>query len=267
MLCLMRPLHSIILALICLAYASIVVAQPPATGDGTLRRIRVPILMYHYVSPLPTDADDIRRDLTIEPDMFAAHMQYLADEGYTTISLYDLYDALMTGTVLPEKPVILTFDDGYIDHYRYVFPTLLQHGFTGTFFVITGRSDSGDPAYLNWDQIAEMAAAGMSMEAHTKSHVSLEGRDRDFLVYELLGSQQSLTSHTGMAVRMLAYPSGHYDDLTLEIADELGYWLAVTTRPGMFQSADERLELARVRVSGDTGVPGLAYLLSGNWMK
>ena len=262
----MRSVYSIILLLLCFADLGKVVAQPLPGDDGTRRRIRVPILMYHYVSPLPEDADDIRLDLTIEPDIFAAHMQYLHDEGYTTISLYDLYDALRYGAALPPKPVILTFDDGYIDHYAYVFPVLQQQGFTGTFFVITGRADSGDPAYISWSEVGEMEAAGMDMEAHTKTHLSLDGRERDFLIYELLGSQQSLTSHHGMEVRMLAYPAGQYDELTLQIADELGFWLAVTTRPGISHTTDERLELARIRVSGNTGVAGLAHLLSGNWL-
>ena len=261
----MRLVYSIILLLLCFAALGKVIAQPPG-DDDTLRRIRVPILMYHYVSPLPEDADDIRLDLTIEPDVFAAHMQYLVDSGYTTISLYELYDALTLGTILPEKPVILTFDDGYIDHYEYVFPVLHRLGLRGTFFVITGRADSGDPAYISWGEVVEMAAAGMDMEAHTKTHLSLDGRERDFLIYELLGSQQSLTSHQGMETRMLAYPAGQYNELTLQIADELGFWLAVTTRPGMTHATNERLELARIRVSGDTGVSGLAHLLSGNWL-
>ena len=235
--------------------------------DGTLRRVHVPILMYHYISPLPEDADDIRTDLTVEPALFDAHMQYLADEGYTTISLHQLYDALMFGAALPAKSIVLTFDDGYIDHYEYVFPTLQNHGFTGTFFVITGRADSGDPAYMNWQQITEMAATGMSMEAHTKHHPSLDQRDRDFLIYEMLGSRESLSAHTGVDVDMLAYPAGRYDDETLAVASEIGFRLAVTTRPGMHHATTDRLELARVRVSGDTSVAGLAYLLGGSWLE
>lgn len=234
-------------------------------SDGTLRRMTVPILMYHYVSPLPDDADDIRRDLTIEPAVFAQHMQYLADAGYATISLYDLYDAMLFGATLPAKPIILTFDDGYVDHYEMVFPVLQRHDFTGTFFVITGRADAGDPVYLNWAQIVEMAAADMSMEAHTRSHASLYGRERDFLVYELLGSRESLTAHTGDDSWMLAYPAGHYDETTIDVAEALDFKLALTTEQGMAHVTSNRLTLPRLRVNGDTGVAGLAYILSGRW--
>ena len=217
--------------------------------------------MYHYVSPLPEDVDDIRRDLTVLPETFEAHLQYVADEGYTTISLYELYDALTTGATLPAKPVILTFDDGYSDHYDYVFPALMEHGFTGTFFVITARADANDPAHLSWDQIVEMAAAGMSMEAHTKNHLSLRERDRDFLIYELLGSRESLAAHTGVESRMLSYPAGRYDELSLQMTRELDFWLAVTTQPGEAHITTNRLELSRLRVSYDMQAPGLAHLL------
>jgi peptidoglycan/xylan/chitin deacetylase (PgdA/CDA1 family) len=235
-------------------------------SDGTLRRIRVPILMYHYISPLPEDADAYRQDLTITPDVFHAHMQYLHDEGYSTISMYQLDEALKQGTPLPPNPIILTFDDGYIDAYTTVFPILREFGFTGTFFIITGRADANDPDYVNWQQISEMAAAGMSMESHTKNHADLRGRNYDFLVYELLGSIESLQAYTGIEPHMFAYPIGHYDGMTLDVVRELPVWRAVTTQAGMLQTTDNRLEMPRVRVSGDTGVSGLAYLLGGSWL-
>jgi peptidoglycan/xylan/chitin deacetylase (PgdA/CDA1 family) len=235
-------------------------ATPPA-WDGTLRRINVPILMYHYVSELPADADQYRQDLTISPAVFQAHMQYLWNNGYTTISLYQLNDALMRGTPLPVKPVVLTFDDGYIDHYVNVFPVLKQYNFTATFFIITGMPDGNDSEYVSWQQIREMSDAGMSMESHTKTHSDLRGRAYDFLVYELLGSMQSLQAYTGKEPHMFAYPIGHYDDNTLAVLQTLPVWRAVTTQPGALETTDNALELPRIRIHGTTGVNGLASLL------
>jgi peptidoglycan/xylan/chitin deacetylase (PgdA/CDA1 family) len=232
--------------------------------DGTYRRIRVPILMYHYVSPLPDDADEYRRDLTILPGVFHAHIEYLFFEGYSTISLYQLDDALLTGTPLPPKPIVLTFDDGYIDHYTNVFPALKEYGFTGTFFIITSRPDANDSNYVSWDQIQEMSDAGMSMESHTKTHQSLRERDYDFLVYEMLGSIESLQAYTGRQPHMFAYPVGHYDDAALGVAQTLPIWRAVTTHGGHIHTTDNRLELDRVRISGGMGVPGLASVLRGD---
>lgn len=229
--------------------------------DGTYRRIRVPILMYHYVSALPETADDTRITLSVTPDMFRAHMQYLFDGGYTTISLYQLINALRTGAQLPAKPVVLTFDDGYIDHYQTVYPILREFGFTGTVFVITSAPDNSAPGYVSWPQIAEMSEGGMSMENHTRDHIDLRNQDYDTLVYQLLGAQESLLAYTGRTPHFLAYPMGFYDDYTIEIARTMPLWGAVTTQFGALHTTDGTLEMPRVRISNDTSVDALAALL------
>ena len=235
------------------------VSQPD--WDGTYRRIYVPILMYHYVSELPEDADAYRIDLSISPQLFRAHMDYLFFEGYTPISLYDLDRALVDGVPLPAKPVILTFDDGYSDHYLHVFPVLREYGFTGTFFVITGTADAGASQYLTWEQIREMAGAGMDMESHTKSHFDLRGRPYDMLVYELLGSLESLEAYTGKPSAMFCYPVGRYDSGVFAVLESLGIRRAVTTERGVWHTTDNRLLLPRLRITGNMGVAGLAQLL------
>lgn len=229
--------------------------------DGTLRRIYVPILMYHYVSPLPEDADDLRVNLTVEPHIFRQHLEYLQRQNYTAISLYELHDALLRGSELPQRPVILTFDDGHIDHYLTVFPLLRQFDFTATFFIITGRPDAGDSRYMSWAQIGEMAQAGMDMEGHTKNHLDLRSRSYDFLVYEILGSLESLASHTGWQPRMFAYPAGRYDEMTLSVAESIPLWRAVTTRHGAYHTTDNSLLLPRLRITGNMSTSGLAHLL------
>ncbi len=251
---------------LCLFFVRIsVVTSAPAslaTGwDGTLRRIRVPILMYHYVSPLPPNADDTRRGLAVTPQIFQQHMHYLHDQGFTTISLYDLNDALTKGNALPSKPIVLTFDDGYIDAYTNVFPVLKELGFVGTFFIITARADANNPAHLNWSQIAEMSAAGMSMEPHTKDHLDLRQRDHDFLIYQMEGSIESLAAYTGQEPRMFSYPVGHYDAAALAVAEELGISIAVSTAGGSLQTTSGRLHLPRLRVLGNMSVNALASIL------
>lgn len=230
-------------------------------NDGTLRRIRVPILMYHYVSPIPPDADEYRLDLTVEPHIFRSHMQFLVDEGYSSVSLYEIHRALTYGDPLPDKPIVLTFDDGHIDHYETVFPLLQEYELSGTFFVVTGFADQNLPQYISWAQIKEMSAAGMSMQAHTKAHLDLRERDHDFLVYQIFGSVESLTAHTDAEVNMFAYPAGRYDEATLAILEDSEIHQAVTTRYGDLHTTDGTLELARLRVSGNMGIAGLAHLL------
>lgn len=256
--------------LLCLAVCGEVVAQAPTptvaahsepAWDGTYRRINVPILMYHYVSELPEDADDIRTDLTLSPAVFRAHVDALFFGGYTPVSLYDVDTALLTGKPLPAKPVVLTFDDGYIDHYTNVFPALRERNFTATFFIITGLADAGAPGYLSWEQIREMSDAGMDMEPHTKEHVDLRARDYDFLIYQMLGSMESLQAYTGKMPHIFSYPIGNYDDMTLSVARSLPIWRAVTTQNGSLLTTDNRLELPRLRIHNFTGVTGLMNLL------
>jgi peptidoglycan/xylan/chitin deacetylase (PgdA/CDA1 family) len=261
---------------LCVLCVSVVPSPPPVAAqsqptddsrpawDGTLRRIRVPILMYHYVSELPPDWDATRRELTVSPAQFRSHLDYLFYNGYTPISLYTLDDALLTGQPLPAKSVILTFDDGYIDHYVHVFPALQQFGFTATFFIITSSADENRPGYLTWEQIAEMATAGMSMEAHTKTHRELLDLTYDQVVYEVLGSIESLAYYTRQPPRMFSYPVGRYDALTLDVVTQLGVWRAVTTERGMLHTTDNRLLLSRLRVPGGADADMIAALLGGS---
>ena len=253
----------ILLCAVLLSLSSWVQSQddPTVIGDGTLRRLRVPILMYHYVGNPPPDADQYRTALTISTPMFRDHLRYLAQEGYSTISLYDLDAALNEGYPLPLKPIILTFDDGYIDHYESVFPALREFGFVGTFFIITSFADENKRGHLSWSQIVEMAEAGMSMEAHTKTHVELDKRSYDFLVYQMLGSIESLEAYLGRPARMFSYPVGRYDDMTLLVASQANIRRAVTTQNGQIHTTDNRLELPRLRISNTSGVPALAQML------
>ena len=251
--------------------ATITGMDPPAARldaagwDGTLRQIVVPILMYHYISTPPEDADIYRQDLSVSPENFRAQMQLLVDEGYTTISLYDLNRALRWGTPLPPRPVILTFDDGYRDVYVNAFPVLVEFGFTGTFFVITARLDEGHPAYITWEQAQEMAAAGMAIESHTKEHPNLSGLSPDALFYQIQGSLESIAAHTGEPVRMFSYPGGRWDESVLDAVRSYGVWAAVVTEGGVTHTTDNLLLLRRVRISGETDLPTFDALVRWDW--
>lgn len=221
---------------------------PLPTPDGAARQVRVPILMYHHIAAPPPNADPIERDLSVTPQDFEAQLQWLAQNGYTSISLYDLTYALTLGWPLPDKPVILTFDDGYRDAYDNAFPLLQKYGFKGTFFVLTEFIDQGWPGYLTWPQIEEMSAAGMDIEPHTKTHPDLRHRSHDFLIWQILGSAQTVEAHIGRTPRFFAYPSGHYDAAVIGVLKEIGLWGAVATHQGTIHTTDSLYELKRVRI-------------------
>ena len=223
------------------------------TPNGVISRtVRVPILMYHYVSSPPEDASQVRINLSLEPDDFRAQMQYLADYGYNPIDLYDVSLAITNKTELPPKPVILTFDDGYIDAYEVVYPILEEFGFKGTFFIITEYVDGGNPNHMNWAMIEEMSAAGHRMEPHTKTHPDLSTLGWDGQIYQILGAQETLAAHIGYAPRFLCYPAGRYNEETIEILEQLDFWGAVTTQGGKWHNFEERYEWKRLRISYTT---------------
>jgi peptidoglycan/xylan/chitin deacetylase (PgdA/CDA1 family) len=230
--------------------------------DGTVREAQVPILMYHYISVPPPDADKIRIGLSVPPANFEAHLRYLKENGYHTISLHQLLLSLTRGEPLPDKPIILTFDDGYRDNYENAFPLLQKYGFTGTFFLITNFIDEGRPAYVTWDQVKELAQAGNEIGAHTRDHPDLRGKDIDYLVWQILGSKEAIQNGAGLTPRFFSYPSGKYDDNVIAVLASAHYWGAVTVKQGVHQSSEKTFELQRIRIDGSYGVNQLDWVLN-----
>lgn len=243
-------------------------STPPVfapTPDGVARQLRVPILMYHYLSMPPADADIYRKDLSVAPELFAAHLDRLLAEGYTTVNLYELIDALERGAPLPEKPVVITFDDGYRDNYENAFPLLKERGMLATIFVVTDFIDEQRPEYLTWDMAREMVAQGVSIEAHGRNHVSLAGRDDDYLVWQALGSLETIQYELGTRPRFVSYPAGDYDQRTIDIFKSANYWAGVTTIQGATLDSERPFELPRIRVRSTTSPDDLIRLLSLDW--
>jgi len=237
------------------------VTQALPTPSGTYSwTLMVPILMYHYISAPPADADVYRIDLSVTPDNFRAQLAWLRDNGYTAIDYYDLTMAIVGYSELPEKPVLLTFDDGYLDNYTNAFPLLQEYGFKGTFFVITEFIDSGREGYMTWPMIEEMARAGHRIESHSRTHPDLTEKDRDGLIWELLGSQQTIAAHIGYTPRYFCYPGGDYNEQTIALLRELDFWGAVTTANDTWHGFNERFEWGRLRIRNDTTLAELAQI-------
>lgn len=223
--------------------------------------LKVPILMYHYISIPPEDADEYRIDLSVTPDNFRTQMAYLVQNGYNTIDLYDLSLAIVNKRELPPKPVIITLDDAYRDNYDNAFPILKEFGLTATIFVPTHFIDAGNPNYLTWDMIAEMAAYGIRFEPHSRTHPDLRDRERDYLLWEILGPQETLAAHLGYTPRYFAYPGGRYDEAVIDILVQLDFWGAVTTAGGKWHGYNGRYEWTRLRVRNTYSLPEFADLL------
>ena len=246
--------------------AAVLTPEPsvPPAPDGVLRSADVPILMYHYISASLSAQDRIRYGLSVPPEMFEAQLKLLRDNGYTTVTLRDVYEYLAAGTPLPDKPIVLTFDDGYVDNYTNAFPILQKYGMIGTFFVLTGPADDGDPAYLSWDMIQEMSSAGMDIQLHSRDHLDMRNRSYDWLVFQIIGGRQSIEGHTDKPVIFMAYPSGKVDANVQRFLSSTNFWAAVTTASGSRHVLKDALNWDRVRVSGQLRLQDFARLMGIN---
>jgi peptidoglycan/xylan/chitin deacetylase (PgdA/CDA1 family) len=192
----------------------------------TAADVRVPILMYHEIAP-PTET---RSRLAVSPENFAAQLGYLRSAGFTTLTAAELSARLTAGAGrLPDRPVVLTFDDGYADFHRRAMPVLAQHGFTATLFVTTGWEQDADMRrsapgrMLTRTQLAEVAAAGIELGAHTRSHPQLDLLPGPLVREELGSSKRWLEDELGLAVPGLAYPFGYSSALVRQVARAAGY--------------------------------------------
>lgn len=222
---------------------------------------RVPVLMYHDVLEPP----EVFFDLT--PADFEAHLQTILDNGLTPISPDQLVQHLRTGAPLPEKPVLITFDDGYAGHYEHVYPLLQKYQVPATFFVFPGKVD-GDVAgrsTLTWDQLKIMAADPLvTIASHSVTHpADLRDLSDDDLVYEVVESKRRLESELGVPMRYFSYPTGYYDERVAQAVADAGYLAAFTMREQNEQFAGASESLLAIERFGQSNLDALVDVAWG----
>ena len=202
-----------------------------------------PILEYHMVKD-DAKPDEVR--YAVPPAEFAAQLDYLAQEGYTTITPQDYARARKGKQELPAKPVILSFDDGYEDNWRVVLPMLQERGMKAVFYVVT--NDIGQPGYMTWDNLFELEHSGMEIGSHTANHIPLttltptEQRDE-------LRLSKLLLEWRGMGtIYSFSYPNGAYDDSIVTMLAEENYLTAVTGEAGLNTVETNPYRLHRVNI-------------------
>ena len=205
----------------------------------------VPVLNYHQVE------DKDGNPLTLYCDQFDQQMAYLAEEGYHTITLDEMMDAAENGTPLPEKPVVITLDDGYVDNYEYAYPILKKYGFKATIFLINDFTGVY-PNYLTWEQIREMQDSGLiDFESHTMTHANLsELTSRDELHHEIADSREALSKKLGKKIDYIAYPGGRVTDAVEEVTRDAGYRGAFTVHYGLSTPTEGVYQMDRIPIFG-----------------
>ncbi len=210
---------------------------PKAQKAGT---VRVPVLTYHHVAPVPNNSG---RDYFVSPEIFRQQLEYLSEKGYKTLTPQEFYDILASGKNPIQKSVLLTFDDGNYDNYKYAFPLLKEYHMTGTFYVPSHRSA------MKSAQLKEMADAGMVIDPHGKTHMMLRNvTNSDSLYQELVVSKNSIESITGKKVVSFCYPGCEYNGSVTSTLASNGYLVAFSCGMSIDHKLGARFVLSRMHV-------------------
>jgi peptidoglycan/xylan/chitin deacetylase (PgdA/CDA1 family) len=216
----------------------------------------LPVLMYHYLT------DDLSATrlpkLRVSPSAFRRQVSYLASRGYRTVSLDDLDRHYNRGEALPDKPVMITFDDGARIGLPYALDILSSHDYTAVMFVVSdlvGRTNlwdrpkkEPDMDLMNWDELQGFADAGWDIGSHTRTHADLTRLDDQALENELAGSKNDIEARLGRPVTAVSYPYGLCDDRVRSAARTAGYRLGFVTRHGLNPVHQDPMTLHRLIV-------------------
>ena len=208
----------------------------------TNENVGVPVLYYHSVDP--SEANEV----IISPEKLKEQLTFIKNSGYTTLTISELNNYILNNTPIPEKSIVITFDDGYADNYINAFPILKELDIKATIFVISNFTDK-DGYYMTSQQIKEMSDYGIDIQSHTASHSHLNQLTYEEQLSELKTSKEKLESIIGKPIISVAYPFGDYDDNTILASEEAGYSLAFNTNKGLADRDDNPLNLNRIYIS------------------
>ncbi len=229
--------------------------------------VRLPVLAYHHVG---TPKPGAYPDLSVPAERFERHIRWLYKRGYRSIRPADWLRWRQDGRGLPEKPVILTFDDAYADIAEHALPVLQRYGFGATVFVVTGHiggTNAWDEArgsaihpLMTADQLRYWAAQGVEFGAHSRTHPDLAAIPVADAEKELLRSRDELSTLLGRRVTAFAYPYGRYVQAVSDIARG-AFEVAFTTDPGLNDLSTDPFLLRRSCVGLRDSVVDLECLL------
>ncbi len=222
----------------------------------------IPILLYHSVAERPSE---FIAPYAVSPATFRRHLDAVAAIGATTLTVSELRTARAGGT-LPERPVLVTFDDGYRDTLTAAAPALVERGMKATTYVTTGVvgavSPGGDPM-LTWRQIGELAGLGHEIGAHSHTHPQLDTLSLDAMRREVAGSRAVLQDGTGQPIDSFAYPHGYSDARVRRVVRQAGFTSATSVKNALSPPDDPVFTLSRLMVMNTTAEDELAGWLAG----
>ena len=214
----------------------------------------VPILMYHNINDSYSPDNALVEMSTAE---FKEQMLSLIENGFQPITLYDYIKWQQGEKELPQKPVIITFDDGYLNNYTHAYPIIKELNIPVTIFVITSRmgmSNGVTYPHFTWEQAKEMEESGLvDIESHTNMHSDFHLTDKKNAIAELRMSKFLIKKYLNKDAKFLAYPYGYYTDFVKAEAEKAGYSACVkiqTLNPGVNRKGQDLYVLKRITARG-----------------
>jgi peptidoglycan/xylan/chitin deacetylase (PgdA/CDA1 family) len=203
----------------------------------------IPILYYHSILTEPGN------ELRMPPEQFDAQMKYLFEHGYQVITLDHLYNSINGNENLPDKPIVINFDDGYVDNYTNAYPILQKYNFVATVFMVSSYVNG--TGFLTADQLRTLQSSGWTIGGHTENHTDLSKTNSAAITDELKNSRKALESIIGQPLKYFAYPYGGYNSDAVNKVKQDGYKLAVTTMRGWASSKSSPFLIKRVYCYAD----------------
>ncbi len=235
-----RLILSVIAIFIAALCASLAFYSIPTAAE--VKGVSLPIIMYHGLCP-----DKERQNkYIIDPSYFEEDLIYLKEQGYETVLLREVIDHFKKGTPLPEKPVLLTFDDGYMNNYTYAYPLLQKYSAKAVISPIAAETDKEDNnlyrdsrwSQCSWDELKEMSDSGLvEIENHTYdlhnisdnvrgAAIAKGENEQDYekrLKADLSDANKRIERHIGKAANAFVYPYGAKSETTEEIVKSMGF--------------------------------------------
>jgi len=225
-------------------------ANAQAVVPSATAKIKIPILTYHSIRPYYPGITNLVKEYTVPPDIFDDQMKYMRDNGFTPIVPDDIVNYFTSGKALPQKPFMITLDDGWKNQFRYAFPILKKYNYPAVFYVYKNVIDK--KVFLTWSEINTLSSSNMIIGNHTWSHPELPKiTSSTALQQEIVDSKKSIEIHIGKTIDTFAYPFGEYNDQDVSLVKQAGYSSARALRGCIYQSGDILFTLCGVIITGD----------------
>jgi peptidoglycan/xylan/chitin deacetylase (PgdA/CDA1 family) len=204
----------------------------------------------------------LQKRYAVSPAKFRRQMQCLKFLGYTPVSLDDLYSNYLNNDgELLDKPIVITFDDGYMDNYKNAFPVLTEYNFPAAIFMVSGFAETSnkwdipngypEEPLMGWRELQEIVKGGVTVGSHTVNHPRLTQLVSGEAKKEIEDSKKSLEDGLGMPINHFAYPYGDMSEPIVDMVKAAGYETACSVRAGFNMENADPFILKRIGIFGE----------------